>query len=49
MLNVASSSRDNGWRIVRKKSIGGSVAAPIAMAMLVSQLTRPVSEAKVYS
>ena len=49
MLNVASSSRDNGWRIVRKKSMGGPVAAPISMAMLVMHLSKPVGEAKVYS
>jgi hypothetical protein len=48
MLNVASSSRDTGWRIVRKKS-SGSVAAPIGMAMVVLHLSKPVSEAKVYS
>ena len=48
MLNVASSSKDTGWRIVRKKS-AGSVAAPIGMAMVVLHLSRPVSEAKVYS
>lgn len=48
MLNVASSSKDTGWRIVRKKS-AGSVAAPIGMAMVVLHLSKPVSEAKVYS
>jgi len=48
MLNVASSSKDTGWRIVRKKS-AGSVAAPIGMAMVVMHLSKPVSEAKVYS
>jgi len=45
---VASSSKDTGWRIVRKKS-AGSVAAPIGMAMIVLHLSKPVSEAKVYS
>jgi phage terminase large subunit-like protein len=49
MLNVASSSKDTGWRIVRKKSVGGSVAAPIGMAMIALHLSKPVSEAKVYS
>ena len=48
MLNVASSSKDTGWRIVRKKS-AGSVAAAIGMAMVVMHLSKPVSEAKVYS
>ena len=48
MLNVASSSKDTGWRIVRKKS-AGSVAAPIGLAMVVMHLSKPVSEAKVYS
>jgi phage terminase large subunit-like protein len=48
MLNVASSSKDTGWRIVRKKS-AGSVAAPIGMAMVALHLSKPVSEAKVYS
>ena len=48
MLNVASSSKDTGWRIVRKKS-AGSVAAPIGMAMVVMHLSKPVGEAKVYS
>jgi phage terminase large subunit-like protein len=48
MLNVASSSKDTGWRIVRKKS-AGSVAASIGLAMTVLHLSRPVSEAKVYS
>ena len=48
MLNVASSSKDTGWRIVRKKS-AGSVAAPIGLAMTVLHLSKPVSEAKVYS
>jgi phage terminase large subunit-like protein len=48
MLNVASSSKDTGWRIVRKKS-AGSVAASIGLAMLTLHLSKPVSEAKVYS
>lgn len=48
MDNVAAKSIDSGWRIVRKKS-SGSVAAPIGMAMLALHLTKPVSEAKVYS
>jgi hypothetical protein len=48
MLNVASSSKDTGWRIVRKKS-AGSVAASIGLAMTVLHLSQPVSEAKVYS
>jgi phage terminase large subunit-like protein len=48
MLNVASSSKDTGWRIVRKKS-AGSVAGPIGMAMVALHLSKPVSEAKVYS
>jgi phage terminase large subunit-like protein len=48
MLNVASSSKDTGWRIVRKKS-AGSVAAAIGLAMTVLHLSKPVSEAKVYS
>jgi phage terminase large subunit-like protein len=48
MLNVASSSKDTGWRIVRKKS-AGSVAAPIGLAMVTLHLSKPVSEAKVYS
>jgi phage terminase large subunit-like protein len=48
MLNVASSSKDTGWRIVRKKS-AGSVAASIGLAMTVLHLSKPVSEAKVYS
>ena len=48
MLNVASSSKDTGWRIVRKKS-AGSVAAVIGLAMTVLHLSKPVSEAKVYS
>ena len=47
MLNVASSSKDTGWRIVRKKS-QGSVAAPIGMAMVVLHLSKPISEAKIY-
>jgi phage terminase large subunit-like protein len=48
MLNVASSSKDTGWRIVRKKS-AGSVAASIGLAMVTLHLSKPVSEAKVYS
>jgi phage terminase large subunit-like protein len=48
MNNAASSSRDNGWRVVRKKS-AGSVAGVIGMAMTVMHLSKPVSEAKVYS
>jgi len=48
MLNVASSSKDTGWRIIRKKS-AGSVAAPIGLAMVTLHLSKPVSEAKVYS
>jgi phage terminase large subunit-like protein len=48
MLNVASSSKDTGWRIVRKKS-AGSVAGPIGLAMVTLHLSKPVSEAKVYS
>jgi phage terminase large subunit-like protein len=48
MDNVAAKSNDSAWRIIRKKS-SGSVAAPIGMAMLALHLTKPVSEAKVYS
>ena len=47
MNNVASSSKEHGWRIVRKKS-QGSVAAPIGMAMAVMHLSKPISEAKIY-
>jgi phage terminase large subunit-like protein len=48
MDNVAAKSNDSAWRIIRKKS-SGSVAAPISAAMLALHLTKPVSEAKVYS
>lgn len=47
MNNVTSSRKDHGWRIIRKGK--GSVAAPIGMAMAVMHLSKPVSEAKVYS
>ena len=46
---VAAKSNDSAWRIIRKKSTRGPVAAPIGMAMLALHLTKPVSEAKVYS
>jgi phage terminase large subunit-like protein len=48
MDNVAAKSNDSSWRIIRKKS-SGSVAAPISAAMLALHLSKPVSEAKVYS
>jgi phage terminase large subunit-like protein len=48
MDNVAAKSNDAAWRIIRKKS-SGSVAAPISAAMLALHLSKPVSEAKVYS
>jgi phage terminase large subunit-like protein len=47
MLNAASSSKDSGWRVVRKKS-QGSVAAVIGMAMVTLHLSKPISEAKIY-
>jgi phage terminase large subunit-like protein len=47
MNNVTSSRKDHGWRIIRKGK--GSVAGPIGMAMAVMHLSKPVSEAKVYS
>jgi len=47
MNNVAAKSNDAAWRIIRKRS-SGSVTSSIGMAMLVMNLTQPVTEAKVY-
>jgi phage terminase large subunit-like protein len=47
MNNVAAKSNDAAWRIIRKRS-SGSVTGSIGMAMLVMNLTQPVTEAKVY-
>ena len=42
MNNCAMKQNDAGWRIIRRKS-AGSVAGAIAMAMVVSELSKPQS------
>jgi phage terminase large subunit-like protein len=48
MNNCAAKTNDSAWRIVRRKS-AGPVDIAIGLAMVVNQLSQPVSEAKVYS
>jgi len=48
MNNCAAKNSSDAWRIVRRKS-AGAVDAPIATAMIVSQLVKPVSSVAIYS
>ena len=47
MENVAPKWNDNGWRIVRRSSLG-SVTGPIGIAMIVAELSKPQSYPKVH-
>ena len=47
MNNVAPKWNDNGWRIVRRSSLG-SVTAPIGLAMIVAELSKPQSYPRVF-
>ena len=47
MENVAPKWNDNGWRIVRRSSLG-SVTAPIGLAMVVAKLSEPQSYPRVF-
>ena len=47
MNNVAAKTNDSGWRIVKRKS-AGDVSAPIALAMVVHQLIKPVAKPAIY-
>jgi hypothetical protein len=46
--NVAAKNNDSSWRIVKRQS-AGSVAAPIAIAMVISTLMKPQQVAAIYS
>lgn len=46
MSNVAAKTNDAGWRIVRRQS-AGDISAPIGLAMVVSNLMKPVSTPKI--
>jgi phage terminase large subunit-like protein len=46
--NVAAKTNDSSWRIVKRQS-AGSVAAPIAIAMVISTLMKPQQVAAIYS
>ena len=46
--NCAAKVNDTAWRIVKRKS-AGDVSAPIAIAMVVSQLMKPQSKAMIYT
>ena len=48
MNNVAAKTNDSGWRIVKRKS-AGDVSAPIALAMVVHQLLKPIAKPAIYS
>jgi hypothetical protein len=47
MENVGVKWNDNGWRIVRRSSLG-SVTGPIGIAMIVAQLSKPQSYPRVF-
>ena len=42
MNNVAAKTNDSGWRIVKRQS-AGDISAPIASAMIVHELLKPMS------
>lgn len=46
--NVAAKTNDSSWRIVKRQS-AGSVAAPIAIAMVISTLMKPQQVAAIYA
>lgn len=46
--NVAAKNNDSSWRIVKRQS-AGSVAAPIAIAMVISTLMKPQQIAAIYA
>lgn len=46
--NVAAKTNDSSWRIVKRQS-AGSVAAPIAIAMVISTLMKPQQIAAIYT
>ena len=45
--NVAAKVNDSAWRIVKRKS-AGDISAPIAIAMITSQLMKPQQVAAIY-
>ena len=45
--NVAAKNNDSSWRIIKRQS-AGSVAAPIAIAMVISTLMKPQQVAAIY-
>lgn len=47
MENVAPKWNENGWRIIRKSSLG-SVTGPIGLAMIVAELSKPQSYPRVF-
>jgi phage terminase large subunit-like protein len=46
--NVAAKVNDSAWRIVKRKS-AGDISAPIAIAMITSQLMKPQQVAAIYT
>jgi len=48
MNNCAAKSNDSSWRIIRRKS-AGSVAAPISLAMVVYNLSKPQSKPQIFT
>jgi phage terminase large subunit-like protein len=46
--NVAAKVNDSAWRIVKRKS-AGDISAPIAIAMITSQLMKPQQTAAIYT
>jgi len=48
MQNVAAKENDSAWRIVKRKS-AGDISASIGTAMVVHQLMKPQSTAKIYA
>ena len=46
--NVAAKVNDSAWRIVKRKS-AGDISAPIAIAMITSQLMKPQQIAAIYT
>jgi phage terminase large subunit-like protein len=48
MQNVAAKENDSAWRIVKRKS-AGDISAAIGTAMVVHQLLKPQSTAKIYA
>ena len=48
MNNCAAKVNDSAWRIVKRKSAGGNVSAPIGLAMVVSKLMLPIAKPQIF-